>query len=294
MEKIDTFVLSMQNTMKKFRDELQDRILVLDGAMGTMLQRLTGEEYDKVKKVHQLYIEAGADIISTHTFVANEGADETIVERNTTYGRLAREVADMAAKKVYVAGSIGPSNKTLTMADEGEFDSLYHRYCVQIKALSPYVDVLLFETFFDTLNLKAALLAAQTEAANVPLMVSVTLEKSGRLLSGQTLDALVKTVEPFKPLSIGLNCSFGATDMLPHLATLSSLTSCYVSVHPNAGLPNELGQYDETPQSMCQAMQPYFDRQLVNIVGGCCGTTPEHIKALRKVVDRWQPRRANI
>lgn len=290
MEKIDNFAHSIQNTMKSFREELPNRILVLDGAMGTMLQRLTGEEYDKVKKVHQLYIEAGADIISTHTFVANEGADETIVERNTTYGRLAREVADMAAKKVYVAGSIGPSNKTLTMADEGEFDSLYHRYCVQIKALSPYVDVLLFETFFDTINLKAALLAAQTEAANVPVMVSVTLEKSGRLLSGQTLDALVKTVEPFSPLSIGLNCSFGAAEMLPHLATLSSLTSCYVSVHPNAGLPNELGQYDETPQSMCQAMQPYFDRQLVNIVGGCCGTTPEHIALLEAKASKTAPR----
>ncbi len=276
--------------MKPMRVAIQERILVLDGAMGTMLQRLTGEEYDKVKKVHQLYIEAGADIISTHTFVANEGTDEAIVERNTTYGRLAREVADAAAKKVYVAGSIGPSNKTLTMADEGEFDSLYRRYCVQIKALSPHVDVLLFETFFDTLNLKAALLAAQTEAPDVPVMVSVTLEKSGRLLSGQTLDALVATIEPFHPLSIGLNCSFGATDMLPHLATLSSLTSCYVSVHPNAGLPNELGQYDETPQSMCQAMQLYFDRQLVNIVGGCCGTTPEHIALFAAKAAKTAPR----
>ena len=276
--------------MKLILDAIKQRVLVLDGAMGTMLQRLTGAEYDKVKQVHQLYIEAGADIISTHTFVANEGDDAAITERNMQYGQLAREVADAAPKTVYVAGSIGPSNKTLTMADEGEFEALYHRYCVQIQALHTYVDVLLFETFFDTLNLKAALLAAKTEAPDVPVMVSVTLEKSGRLLSGQTLEALVATVEPFNPLSIGLNCSFGATDMLPHLATLSSLTSCYVSVHPNAGLPNALGEYDETPESMAQAMQPYFDRRLVNIVGGCCGTTPQHIALIGQMAAQTAPR----
>ncbi|MEE1183706.1 MAG: dihydropteroate synthase, partial [Paludibacteraceae bacterium] len=152
------------------------------------------------------------------------------------------------------------------------------------------VDVLLFETFFDTLNLKAALVAAKNQAPDVPVMVSVTLEKSGRLLSGQTLEALVATVEPFSPMSIGLNCSFGAADMLPHLATLSSLTSCYVSVHPNAGLPNALGEYDETPESMAQAMQPYFDRRLVNIVGGCCGTTPQHIALLAEMAQKTTPR----
>ncbi|MBO7160931.1 MAG: homocysteine S-methyltransferase family protein, partial [Paludibacteraceae bacterium] len=276
--------------MKLILDAIKQRVLVLDGAMGTMLQRLTGAEYDKVKQVHQLYIEAGADIISTHTFVANEGDDAAITERNMQYGQLARKVADAASKKVYVAGSIGPSNKTLTLADEGGFEELCRRYRVQIQALHTYVDVLLFETFFDTLNLKAALLAAKTEAPDVPVMVSVTLEKSGRLLSGQTLEALVATVEPFNPLSIGLNCSFGATDMLPHLATLSSLTSCYVSVHPNAGLPNALGEYDETPESMAQAMQPYFERQLVNIVGGCCGTTPQHIALIGQMAAQTAPR----
>lgn len=276
--------------MKLILDAIKQRVLVLDGAMGTMLQRLTGAEYDKVKQVHQLYIEAGADIISTHTFVANEGDDAAITERNMQYGQLAREVADAASRKVYVAGSIGPSNKTLTLADQGGFDELCRRYSVQIKALRPYVDVLLFETFFDTLNLKAALVAAKNQAPDVPVMVSVTLEKSGRLLSGQTLEALVATVEPFNPLSIGLNCSFGAADMLPHLATLSSLTSCYVSVHPNAGLPNALGEYDETPESMAQAMQPYFERQLVNIVGGCCGTTPQHIALLAEMAQKTAPR----
>lgn len=276
--------------MKSVLDAIKQRILVLDGAMGTMLQRLAGTEYDKVKQVHQLYIEAGADIISTHTFVANEGDDAAIVQRNVTYGQLARQVADAAPRKVYVAASIGPSNKTLTMADEGGFEELYRRYSVQIKALRPYVDVLLFETFFDTLNLKAALVAAKDQAPDVPVMVSVTLEKSGRLLSGQTLEALVATVEPFSPLSIGLNCSFGAADMLSHLATLSSLTSCYVSVHPNAGLPNALGEYDETPASMAAAMQPYFDKHLVNVVGGCCGTTPQHIALLAEMAQKTAPR----
>ena len=276
--------------MKLILDAIKQRVLVLDGAMGTMLQRLTGTEYEKVKQVHQLYIEVGADIISTHTFVANEGDDDAIVQRNVTYGQLARQVADAASRKVYVAGSIGPSNKTLTLADQGGFEELCRRYSVQIKALRPYVDVLLFETFFDTLNLKAALVAAKNQAPDVPVMVSVTLEKSGRLLSGQTLEALVATVEPFSPMSIGLNCSFGAADMLPHLATLSSLTSCYVSVHPNAGLPNALGEYDETPASMAQAMQPYFERQLVNIVGGCCGTTPQHIALIGQMAAQTAPR----
>lgn len=291
---MDIFVVSMQNTMNSIQIDIQKRILVLDGAMGTMLQRLTGQEYDKVKQVHQLYIQAGADIISTHTFVANEGTDNEILQRNQVYGKLAQEVAQSAPRTVYVAGSIGPSNKTLSMADEGGFSELYRRYCLQIKALHPYVDVLLFETFFDTLNLKAALLAAQTAAPGVPVMVSITLEKNGRLLSGQTLEALVATIEPFHPLSIGLNCSFGATDMLPHLANLSSLTSCYVSVHPNAGLPNELGEYDETPTSMAQAMQPYFDRQLVNIVGGCCGTTPAHIALLADMATQTVPRKPMV
>ncbi|MED9995253.1 MAG: methionine synthase [Paludibacteraceae bacterium] len=276
--------------MENIQEAIKQRVLVLDGAMGTMLQRLSGLEYEKVEKIHQLYIEAGADIISTHTFVANQGTPQTITEQNTLYGKLARQVANAATKKVFVAGSIGPTNKTLTMSNKGEFEELFQNYCTQITALSSYVDVLLFETFFDTLNLKAALLAAQIAAPSIPVMVSVTLEKSGRLLSGQTLEALVATVEPFKPLSIGLNCSFGATDMLPYLQNLSALTSCYVSVHPNAGLPNELGEYNETPQSMAQAMQPYFSQQMVNIVGGCCGTTPQHIALIAEMATQTSPR----
>ena len=276
--------------MENIQEAIKQRVLVLDGAMGTMLQRLSGLEYEKVEKIHQLYIEAGADIISTHTFVANQGTPQTITEQNTLYGKLARQVANAATKKVFVAGSIGPTNKTLTMSNKGEFEELFQNYCTQITALSSYVDVLLFETFFDTLNLKAALLAAQIAAPSIPVMVSVTLEKSGRLLSGQTLEALVATVEPFKPLSIGLNCSFGTTDMLPYLQNLSALTSCYVSVHPNAGLPNELGEYNETSQSMAQAMQPYFSQQLVNIVGGCCGTTPQHIALIAEMATQTSPR----
>lgn len=276
--------------MKTIREAIQERVLVLDGAMGTMLQQLSGDEYEKVERVHRMYIDAGADIISTHTFVANEGDATSIMARNQQYGQLARRVADAANRQVYVAGSVGPTNKTLTMVSEGEFETLLEAYHCQFTALSPYVDVFLLETFFDTLNLKAALVAAHRAAPTIPVIVSATLEKSGRLLSGQTLEALVATIEPFAPLSLGLNCSFGADGMLPHLKQLAATTSCYVSVHPNAGLPNALGAYDETPESMAKAMQPYFAERLVNIVGGCCGTTPAHIALIASMAAQTAPR----
>lgn len=275
-------------------DELKKRLLVLDGGMGTLLQRMLANqsEEDCVRQIHQAYIDAGADIISTHTFTANEGSD--IRGRNLKYGRLARSVADMAPRKVFVVGSTGPTNHTLSLANDSSFDSLCNNYQWQFEALAESgVDALLLETFFDTLNLKAALVAASKAAPQLPVMVSVTLEKSGRLLSGQTLEAFLATVEPFHPLSVGLNCSFGAADLLPFAQQLAQKASCYISVHPNAGLPDESGNYAESPETMFEAMQPYFEQQLLNIVGGCCGTTPEHIRLLSAQAAMCRPHRVN-
>lgn len=270
-------------------------IVILDGAMGTMLQRMgvsvtssTRDVADAVLKVHRMYIEAGADIISTNTFTANEGGD--IVERNQTFAAVARMAADECTeRKIYVAGSIGPTSKTLTMSD-ALFSELHDNYKLQIATLKECgVDLLLFETFFDTLNLKAALTAAREAAPELPVMVSATVEKNGRLLTGQTLEAFAITVAPFKPFSIGLNCSFGASDMLPHIKTLSEVADCYISAHPNAGFPDEQGNYSETPDSMAEAMRPFFEQGLLNIVGGCCGTTPEHIARIAALSKQYQP-----
>lgn len=272
-----------------------NRILVLDGAMGTMLQKLgvgtvsTGNDVvDAVYKVHGMYIEAGADIISTHTFTANEGDD--IVERNRLFAGVARKAADECkTRKIYVAGSIGPTSKTLTMSN-ASFDEMQAAYKLQIATLvDSGVDFLLFETFFDTLNLKAALTAARSVAPETPVMVSATIEKNGRLLTGQTLEAFAITVAPFKPISIGLNCSFGASDMLPHIKALSEIAPFHISAHPNAGFPDEQGVYSETPESMAEAMKPFFQQGLLNIVGGCCGTTPEHIALLSSMAQAYTP-----
>ena len=277
--------------MNSLADQLKQRILVLDGGMGTMLQRMQGTEQDCVRRIHQLYIEAGADIISTHTFTANEGPE--LRERNLRFGRLAREVADACTdRKIYVAGSVGPTNHTLSMADDVTFDQLYRGYRQQMQALAECgVDAFLFETFFDTLNLKAALLAAIDAAPEIPRMISATLEKSGRLLSGQTIEAFVATVAPFHPLSIGFNCSFGARDLLNYVEQLAQCSPFYISVYPNAGLPNQLGEYDESPEMMAGFMRPYFERNLLNVVGGCCGTTPDHIREVAQLARQAQPHR---
>lgn len=273
------------------------RIVVLDGAMGTMLQKLgvgtvsvNEEVAEAVYKVHTLYIEAGADIISTHTFTANEGDD--IVERNTLFASVARRAADSCKeRKIYVAGSIGPTSKTLTMSN-ASFDEMHENYRLQIETLAKNgIDLLLFETFFDTLNLKAALTAAKKAAPEIPIMVSATVEKNGRLLTGQTLEAFAITVAPFNPVSVGLNCSFGASDMLPHIKTLAEIVPCHISAHPNAGFPDEQGNYSETPESMAEAMVPFFEQNLLNVVGGCCGTTPEHISKLSKLAAKYSPHR---
>lgn len=269
---------------------------MLDGAMGTMLQKM-GTDTSDIEKlsegvyfVHKQYIDSGADIITTNTFTANDGAD--ISERNLRFASIARRAADECKeRKIYVAGDIGPTSKTLTMDPDASFDELKKNYKEQIKALkNGGVDLLLFETFFDTLNLKAALIAANEVAPELPKMISATIEKSGRMLTGQTLEAFAISVAPFNPFSIGLNCSFGAKDMLPYIKRLSSVANCYVSAHPNAGLPDENGQYTETPESMTEALTAYFKEGLLNIVGGCCGTTPDHIKAIKAESSKYTPR----
>ncbi|MGL4957283.1 MAG: methionine synthase [Bacteroidales bacterium] len=271
-----------------FTTALQQRILVLDGAMGTMLQRLGSKSDESIAKVHQMYIDAGADIISTNTFTDNQ---KGCSQQNERMGQLARKVADAyTQRKIYVAASIGSTSHSLSVTQDASFDQLHDGYAEQIAALAPYVDVLLFETVFDTLNLKAGLMAAQRTAPHLPLMISATLEQSGRLLSGQTLDAFVTTVLPFKPLSIGLNCAFGASQMLPYLRKLHTLTDTYISVYPNAGLPNAEGKYDQSPPEMGQQIDTFLSEGLVNMVGGCCGTTPEHIAAFAKAASQAKPR----
>ena len=256
---------------------LKQKQLILDGAMGTMLPKVEGTEEEKVRKIHKMYVDAGADFITTSTFTDN--ALENIEEHSTRFVKIAREVADEAGRKVYVLGSVGPASFSLTMQEDASFDALQTAYKRQIKAMAEAgVDALIFETFFDTLNIKAALTAAAEVAPQLECLLSVTLEKSGRLLSGQTLEALIATVSPFNIISLGLNCSFGAKDMTPYLNVLAEKSPFYLSAYPNAGLPNALGEYDETPDDMARDLAEVFPK--LNIIGGCCGTTPEHIARL--------------
>ncbi|GHT41299.1 hypothetical protein FACS189437_08040 [Bacteroidia bacterium] len=316
-------------------DLLKDRILILDGGMGSMIQQyhLEEEDYrgtqfahlpgnlkgngealnitrpDVIQAIHKQYLEAGADIIETNTLnataisMADYGMEACVREINLAAVRAAKEVVDQYTalnpdKPRFVAGSIGPTNKTASISPDMSnpafrsitFDELYAAYKEQITALiEGGVDALLIETSFDTLNVKAALMAAEDvmkeSGKEVALMVSYTLAgKSGRILSGQTLEAAVASISHAKLLSIGLNCSFGAKDMKPFLKALGEITSCYISAYPNAGLPNSLGQYDETPETMAVQIQEYFEEGLVNIIGGCCGTTPAHIAAIAELL----------
>ncbi|MDR1631614.1 MAG: methionine synthase [Dysgonamonadaceae bacterium] len=316
---------------------LNDRILILDGAMGTMIQQynLTEEDYRGtlfansskqqkgnndllsitqpaiIKAIHIQYLEAGADVIETNTFNANRismadyGMTDYIREMNLAAVRLAREAADEYTAKNpnkprFVAGSIGPTNKTASISPNISdlalrnitFDELQAAYREQIDALiEGGVDALLIETVFDTLNLKAALIAAEQSllesGKEISIMVSFTIVgKSGRILSGQTIEAALASISHAKLLSVGLNCSFGASDMKSFLKELARIAPCYISAHPNAGLPNNLGQYDETPEKMAPQIKEYIDENLVNIVGGCCGTTPAHIAAIAAVVEK--------
>jgi len=319
----------------KLRTELEHRILVLDGAMGTMIQRhkLTEADYrgkrfaqwsslvkgnndllvltqpEIIKSIHAAYLEAGADIIETNTFNAqvismeDYGMASLVREINLAGARLARQAADEFTAKNpdkprFVAGAVGPTNKTASMSPDVNnpafravsFDDLVLAYKEQILALiEGGVDALLIETIFDTLNAKAAIFAAEeamTELGKrVEIMLSATVaDTSGRTLSGQTIRAFLASVGHANLLSIGLNCSFGAKDLKPYLHEINAHSPWFVSAYPNAGLPNQFGEYDETPEMMAVQVKEYFDEKLVNIIGGCCGTSPDHIAAYQKLI----------
>ncbi len=310
-------------------EELGKRIVVLDGAMGTMIQQYNltesdfrGSKYASwqcnlkgcndilcvtaphiIKEIHLNYLNAGASIIETNSFNGNafsladyalENEVETI---NLAAAKVAREAADEYMQSnpgatCWVAGSVGPTSKSLSMAstleEDVSWDSLVATYIAQMRALiQGGVDILLIETIFDTLNAKAATFAArramEIEEVRVPIMISATLTENGRTLSGQTLDAFVASISHCNPLSIGLNCGFGADTMTPHIESLQAIP-CAVSMHANAGLPNEMGEYDETPETMASKIKPLIEKGLVNIIGGCCGTTPAHINAIANLV----------
>lgn len=327
--------------MVNIKDILQERILVLDGAMGTMLQRYKFQEEDfrgerfaawehplqgnndllsltqpeAIAEVHRKYFTAGADIIETNTFsgttiaMADYHMEELVYELNYESARIAKKVADEFTAKEpdkprFVAGSIGPTNKTASMSpdvnDPGfravSFDELRIAYKLQAEALiDGGADILLVETIFDTLNAKAALFAIEEvkEERNIdiPIMVSGTItDASGRTLSGQTAEAFLISISHIPILSVGFNCALGANQLVPHLEVLASKTVYAVSAHPNAGLPNAFGEYDESPAQMAAQIKEYVEKGLVNIVGGCCGTTPEHITAIAELVKQYDPR----
>lgn len=306
--------------MKTIEDILKERVMVLDGSMGALIQQrgLNGEVHgnndmlvitnpDAIRQIHREYLEAGADIIETNTFNAQRisqaeyHTEQYIEEINRRAAQLAREEADrMTAltpdKPRFVAGSIGPTGKTASMSPNVDdpamravtYDELFEAYREQIGALMEGgVDVLLIETIFDTLNAKATVMAAESvfedKGRRLPIMLSITIaDAAGRMLTGQSIEAFVATVMHFHPLSIGINCSFGPAQLRPFIKQLRKAAPCYVSAYPNAGLPNALGEYDETPESMAAYMRTLVSEGLVDIVGGCCGTTPEHIRVLSR------------
>lgn len=303
--------------MHDIRTELSKRILILDGAMGTMLQRkglqgnsesfnLTNPE--TIGEIHNEYIEAGADIITANSFSANSisqseyNLSEKAGQMAEAAARIARKAADEAPRKIWVAGSVGPTSKSLSLAQNindpifrpYSFDGMAEAFEVQIRGLvKGGVDLLLFETCFDALNTKAALYALGhiPEASDIPIMISASMsDKSGRTLTGQTMEAFYRSIQHCNPLSFGLNCSLGAEEMIPLIAEVASFATCAVSCYPNAGLPNEMGEYDESPSQMAESMRKMALAGSVNIVGGCCGTTPEHIKAVAEAVKGISPR----
>ncbi|HPF96350.1 MAG TPA: homocysteine S-methyltransferase family protein [Mangrovimonas sp.] len=327
--------------MSELKKLLEQKILVLDGAMGTMLQRykFTEEDYrgerfkdfpfplkgnndllsltqpQAIAEVHRKYFEAGADIVETNTFsgttigMADYHMEEFVYELNFQSAKIAKEVANEFTqanpnKPRFVAGSIGPTNRTASLSPDVNrpefrtitFEELRVAYKEQVEALiAGGVDILLVETIFDTLNAKAALFAIEEvkeeQNIDIPIMVSGTItDASGRTLSGQTVEAFMTSVSHIPLLSIGFNCALGAEQLKPYLQRLAQKTDFFTSAHPNAGLPNAFGQYDQTPEEMQAFIKEYLDHELVNIIGGCCGTTPEHIKAIADVVNDYKPR----
>lgn len=326
--------------MINFENILKEKILILDGAMGTMLQNknlseddFRGEIFknnsvqlkgnndvlsitkpDVIKDVHRAYLEAGADIIETNTFSSNRisqkdyNLENFVKELNEASIKIAKEVAreySTEEKPRFVAGSIGPTNKTSSISPNVEdpafrditFDELVEIYTEQVDIMVENdVDVFLVETIFDTLNAKAALYSIKKSLEkhnkNIPVMVSVTLsDKSARTLSGQTLEAFYYSIKPFNPISVGINCALGIEDMIPHIEQLSKIADCYISLYANAGLPNAFGQYTDTPEDMAKGYAYLAKKGCVNICGGCCGTTPQHIKAISEAVKEYSPRK---
>ncbi len=327
--------------MPNILETIQKRILVLDGAMGTMIQSYKLDEAGYrgqafkdhpqdlkgnndalslsqpaiIEAIHRAYLEAGADIIETNTFNANHFSmadyafEDKVYDLNVASARLARKAADAfsaknPAKPRFVAGAVGPTNKTASLSpnvnDPGfravSFDQLVAAYAEQIRALTDGgVDLLLIETVFDTLNCKAAIYAAlehfEKTGKKLPLMVSGTItDRSGRTLSGQTAEAFWNSVSHGNLFSVGLNCALGAREMRPYVEELSRIAGCFVSAYPNAGLPNQFGEYDETPDSMAEIIAEFASSGLVNILGGCCGTTPDHIRHVAEAVKGVKPR----
>lgn len=328
--------------MSNLKSILKDRIMVLDGAMGTMLQNYAFEEKDfrgkrfadfpvslqgnndllsltqpqAIKDIHAKYFEAGADIVETNTFsstsiaMADYQMEDLVYELNFESAKIAKEVADSFTAKTpqkprFVAGSMGPTNKTASLSPDVNnpgyraitFDQLVASYTEQATALiDGGVDLLLVETIFDTLNAKAALFAIENvkeaKGNNIPVMVSGTItDASGRTLSGQTAEAFLISLSHVDLLSVGFNCALGADQLMPYVERLSRNTETFISVHPNAGLPNAFGAYDQTPDTMKEMILPYLEKNLINIVGGCCGTGPEHIHQIAELASSFSPRK---
>jgi 5-methyltetrahydrofolate--homocysteine methyltransferase len=328
--------------MKTIQECLKERILIIDGAMGTMIQRhqLTEADYrgerfkdwpcdvkgnndllsltqpQIITGIHKQYLEAGADIIETNTFsstaiaMADYQMQSLAYELNVAAVKCAKEAIKQSGKQAWIAGAIGPLNKTLSLSPDVNnpgfravtFDEVVNAYYEQVSGLvDGGVDILLIETIFDTLNAKAAIFAIKKYFRENPtadkkeIMISGTItDASGRTLSGQTLEAFYTSVMHAKPLSIGLNCALGAKEMRPHIEELSQIASCYVSAYPNAGLPNAMGEYDEQPEDTAHYLEEWAKEGWVNIVGGCCGTTPDHIKHIAEQVRDLPPRQLPV
>jgi len=340
--------------MSNIESALESRILIIDGAMGTMIQRYKLEESDYrgerfkdwasdvkgnndllsitrpdiIKAIHLEYLEAGADIIETNTFSstaiaqADYNMQSLAYELNVASAQIAKKaIEEYTAKEQpvnrqpstvnqkFVAGAIGPMNKTLSLSPDVNnpgfrsvsFDEVSEAYYEQVRGLvDGGADLLLIETIFDTLNAKAAIFAIKkyfrdTKKQPLPIMISGTItDASGRTLSGQTLEAFYTSIAHAKPLSVGLNCALGAAEMRPHIAELSKIASCYVSAYPNAGLPNSMGIYEEEPEETAHFLEEWAREGFVNIVGGCCGTTPDHIRHIAEHVKKFEPRKRPV
>ncbi len=330
---------------EELQNQLQKQILILDGAMGTMIQQyqlsekdFRGDRFrdhpkalqgnndilsltrpDIIEAIHLVYLEAGANIIETNTFSSTSIAQQdykldskVVFDMNKASAKIAKETAKKFQKttkrNIYVAGALGPTNRTASISpDVNEpakrnitFEQLVEAYYEQVKALViGGVDLILVETIFDTLNAKAAFFGItqffEDKHITLPCIASGTItDMSGRTLSGQTLEAFMISLSHVPLLAIGLNCALGAKEMQPHIKILAEKANCYTSLYPNAGLPNEFGAYDQTPEEMGEELRPFLEKKWINIVGGCCGTTPEHIRCIADIAKTCKPRELEV